>query len=117
MAKTTLPSHVRRQRRRWALTQLELARLLAASESIVSKYETLARSPSMEALVALEIVFGHSAQELFPAIYHEQRRSVLEAAEVLLESLSSRHDRRSSRKSQLLRDLITRHAPLHERAI
>jgi transcriptional regulator with XRE-family HTH domain len=114
MAKTTLLSHVRRQRRRWALTQLELAGLLAASESIVSKYETLARLPSLEALIALEIIFGHSARDLFPAIYHEQRRAVLRVAETLLVSLSSRLDKRSRRKSELLRDLITRHALSHE---
>ena len=81
---------------------------MGASESIVSKYELLSRSPSLEAMLAMEVVFGELSRDLFPAKYHEQRRAVTRRAELLLEGLVRRQDRRSIRKRELLCGLITR---------
>ena len=113
MAKRPFPTHVRKQRRRWALSQRELAQLLGGSESIVAKYERGARTPSLEAALALEVVFGIVPRDLFPSKFHDQRRAVVRRAEALLESLASRQDRQTRRKRKLLGELITRSQTQH----
>lgn len=110
-----LPSYLRTRRRKWALTQSELAELLGErSRSVVSKYETLERTPNHEALLALEFVFEETARSLFPALSHEVRRTVLRNAVALREKLAEKSDARSLRKRKLLDALIIRLTEHHD---
>jgi transcriptional regulator with XRE-family HTH domain len=111
-----LPTYLRSQRRKWALTQRELAELLGnMSAAAVSKYETLARTPSLKVMLAFELLFGEPASELFPAIAQRVRRAVLRNAAALRDRLAANRDARSVRKCRLLDEAITRLQQLHER--
>jgi transcriptional regulator with XRE-family HTH domain len=104
-----LPTYLRSHRRAWALTQRELAELLGdVSPSAISKYETLTRTPSLEVMVALEVVFGEPSHELFPALSHAVRRAVVLNATALVDRLAEKRDAKSVRKRRLLEDLIIR---------
>jgi hypothetical protein len=108
-----LPTHVRRYRRGWALSQRELATLIGrASEDSVGCYERLANMPRHEALIALEFIFGVHAHDLFPAMGLSVVRVVLGNAVSLRETLTTKSDAASVRKRRLLDDLITRSAHL-----
>jgi transcriptional regulator with XRE-family HTH domain len=108
-----LPTHVRRYRRAWALTQRELAALIGElSPDSVSAYERLANRPAYEALIALELIFGAQAHDLFPSIGLAVIRAVMDNAVLLRDSLLARSDTVSQRKRRLLDDLIIRSANL-----
>ena len=101
-----LPSYLRSRRRSWALTQQELALLLGFdNRSAVSKYETLARTPTPEALVGIGFIFSEQAHELFPALGFPAIRTVRANAIALREELAHRRDALAERKRQLIDDL------------
>ena len=115
MSHQPLPTYLRSHRRKWALTQRDLAVLLGdVSASTVSKYETLARTPSPEAMFALEVVFKVPASALFPALSRAARRAVLRNAAALEDRLAERHDARSVRVRLLLTDILTHSPQNHE---
>lgn len=104
-----LPTYLRSRRRKWALTQHELAELLGSvSTSAISKYETLARTPSLEVMIAFELVFGEPSGDLFPALSQGVRRAVVHNAVALRDRLAERTDAKSVRKRRLLDELIIR---------
>lgn len=104
-----LPSYLRSRRRKWALTQRELAELVGAiSEDAIYRYETLASKPSLEVMLGFEIVFDESPHALLPALMASVRRTVRRNAATLQDRLAERTDARSLRKRQLLDDIITR---------
>ena len=110
-----LPTYLRSYRRKWALTQCELAELLGGiSPSTISKYETLARTPSAEVMLALEMIFEEAPSAIFPALSQSARRMVLRNAVVLQDRLAEKHDARSVRKRCLLDAMITRSQKNHE---
>src|ERR1700722_5008905 len=85
-----LPTQVRRYRRAWALTQRELGVLLGGmSDETVSRYERLGAMPGHVSLIALELIFGTHAHELFPAIGVSVVRTVRDNAVSLRDSLLS----------------------------
>ncbi len=104
-----LPSYLRTYRRKWALTQRELAELLGGvSSDAISKYETLARLPSIQVMLGIEIVFDEKSHDLLPALSYSVRRSVRRNAVALIDRLADKTDARSVQKRRLLDDLITR---------
>jgi transcriptional regulator with XRE-family HTH domain len=110
-----LPSYLRTHRRKWALTQRELAQLLGElTASAVSKYETLARTPSLEVMLGFEVVFDQRSHDLIPATSAAIRRTISRNATALLTELAEKTDARSARKRRLLDDLITRLTESHE---
>lgn len=110
-----LPSYLRTYRRTWALSQRELAELVGdISASNVSKFETLARVPSLEVALAFETVFDVSAEDLFPALSFAVRREVLRNAAALNAQLPLDGDPRLMRKRELLRTLITNLTFFHD---
>ena len=67
-----IPSYLRTYRKRYGLTQDEVAFLLGCqSGTKVSRFERLARKPNLETALACEVVFGIPAHELFPRAYAE----------------------------------------------
>jgi transcriptional regulator with XRE-family HTH domain len=110
-----LPSYLRSERRKWALTQRELAELLGdISPSVISKYETLVRTPSAETMLGLQVVFGVEPHTLFPALSDVMRRAVIVKAVALGERLADKQDARSLRKRRLLDDMISRSQQTYE---
>lgn len=107
-----LPTHVRRHRRAWGLTQDELAILLGMRDATVSQYEKLVRVPGRKALIGLHFIFGEPIHELFPALGLSVIRAVRDNAVSLRDELLARSDAASSRKRRLLDDIITRSASL-----
>lgn len=104
-----LPTQVRRFRLAWALTQRELAELLGSvTGDSVSGYERLASMPGHEALIALELLFGAHAYDLFPAVGLSVVSAVLNSAVSMRDALKALSDAASARKRQFLDELIIR---------
>ncbi|MBS1983504.1 MAG: helix-turn-helix transcriptional regulator [Bdellovibrionales bacterium] len=72
------PTYLRTHRKRWGLSQRELASLLGQSVSLISRFERLSREPTVHALIGAEFAFGEPARRLFPGLY-----STVEAAVTL----------------------------------
>jgi DNA-binding XRE family transcriptional regulator len=65
-------NHLRRYRKRGALTQAEIAYLLgAACGTKVSRHERANRPPSLETALAYQAIFGVPVHELFPEDYRQ----------------------------------------------
>lgn len=102
-------SYVRRNRRRWGLTQRELALLLGlSSSSAVSRIERSKRTPSAAALIACSIVFGLSVPELFPLLQQEIEEAVLGMAKELYEGLDAKNDKQWELKRKLFNEILAR---------
>jgi hypothetical protein len=57
------------------------------------------------------VIFGHSAKDVFPALYQDIERAILDRARVLHDSLESRTDPASRKKLRLLAEFIKRAQP------
>lgn len=103
------PSYLRTNRRKWALSQGELAELLGGvTADAISKYETLTRQPNAELLIACEFVFEQPAHALVPAMSFAIVRAVLCNAKAIRARLGDKTDAQSRRKCRLLDGLIIR---------
>lgn len=104
----SLLTYVKMFRKCSGLSQDEVAELLGCKHgSKVSRYERGGRLPSLEAVIALEIVFGTSTRELFRG-HHER---VYQQVRRRAQRLSRRVDARPltpgvKRKMDFLVDLI-----------
>src|SRR6185312_16991423 len=91
-------AYVRAHRRKWGLTQVELARLLGlASRSAVSRIERAERVPTTATIIACGIIFGLATPELFPSLHEEVEPEVLPAAVALAAELVGLNDAASVR--------------------
>ena len=80
-----LPHYLRTFRRRSGLTQRELSWLLGCeSRSKVSHYERFVRRPSLESILAFELVFEAPARELFGGMFEAVAAVVKRRAKTLL---------------------------------
>ena len=105
------PTYLSTHRERWRLSQDELGALLGdKSGAIVSKYENLARTPSVPALIGSEFIFGTPARELFPALYATIEAGVTLRAIDLAEKIGAREDKKSRTKRALLEAIARRAA-------
>lgn len=59
-----LPMRLREMRERSSLSQREVARRTNASASLISAYETGERTPSLEMLLSLSVLYGCSTDYL-----------------------------------------------------
>lgn len=76
--KKKLDCYLRSYRRRWGLTQDELAILLGyKTGAVISRLERHGRQPSLEAAHALEIIFGTAPIELFPGLHAKVKKDVI----------------------------------------
>lgn len=103
-----LPTYLHTLRKQWGLSQAELATLFDLTPSALSRFENRSRQPSGELIVATEVIFGHSAKDVFPAFYHEIEREVLERARVAYQRLESTHDPVAHQKLRFLTEIIER---------
>jgi transcriptional regulator with XRE-family HTH domain len=105
-----LQNYLRTHRRRFGLSQKEVAKLLGvASGTKVSRYENFVRMPSVLTVFACEIVFNQPASELFAGSYEIIRLAVQERARQLLDKLNERPNKPSKnicRKLELLHAIV-----------
>lgn len=101
--------YLRKERRKWALTQKELAFLLERTSSAhMSRLEQCKRLPSARILIACEVLFGIPARKLFPKLYADIEESVLARAATLYETLEGDFGRVAVKKKELLSALLKR---------
>ena len=94
-----LPNYLRTHRKRAGLSQDEVAFLLGCrSGAKVSRYERLARRPSLETAFAYEAVFGVPARELFAGVYEKVEEQIKKRARVLAGKLGVRETDRTIRR-------------------
>ena len=76
--KMKLDCYLRSYRRRWGLTQVELARLMGCETgAVISRLERDGRQPSLETAYALEVIFGTTPVELFPGLHAKVNKAVI----------------------------------------
>ena len=64
--------YLRTYRKRYGLTQSEVARLLGlGSGQAISRYERLDRNPSLETVLACQVLFDALPHELYPGLYEK----------------------------------------------
>ena len=84
-----LPNLLVSHRKRAALSQEEMAFLLGTrGGSKISMYERFTRGPSLEIVLAYEVIFGKPASQLFAGLCKEVERRVVERARVIAHKTS-----------------------------
>lgn len=104
-----LPSYLRTHRRRWALTQRELAELLGTKSSTqVSRYERLSRKPKLSVVLACQVIFGVPPDKMFPKLFATIEEDVIRKAYDLYRRLNGGSTRAAQRKLKLITDMLHR---------
>jgi DNA-binding XRE family transcriptional regulator len=104
-----IKTYVRPLRRRWALTQRELAFLVGAkSGTVVSRIEGLKRPPSLPVTVACALVFGIALPDLFPHLHSQIHDDVLRRVSELYDELQGNPSKETRIKLDLLETVLTR---------
>ncbi|WP_456737463.1 MULTISPECIES: helix-turn-helix transcriptional regulator [unclassified Bradyrhizobium] len=102
-------SYVRPHRRRWGLTQQELAFLIGVkSRTAVSRIEGSKRRPSLDAVFVCMLIFNMPALELFPGLMSELRASIRARANELYEQLQGDPSNVTRLKLDFLERLLDR---------
>jgi len=102
-------SYIRANRRRWGLSQAELALLLGLSGAqAVSHIELAKRAPNARAIIGCTLIFGMPAPELLPTFHRDVEDGIVVAAQALIATLGDCADRRSQLVRSLLDDLLAR---------
>lgn len=69
----------------------------------VSRYECFTREPSLEAILALEVIYQKPARELFPGLYRNIESDVAAQAKTLIYKTDrGKQSRQTARKRQVL---------------
>ena len=104
MASQHLSNHVRKYRKRSALSQREVAYLLGVEGgSKVCRYERFTREPSLYTALAYEAIFQIPASELFPGLYQNIEAEVRARAKELIEKkFAGKPSRPAIRRHQTL---------------
>jgi transcriptional regulator with XRE-family HTH domain len=103
-----LPIYLHVLRKRWGLSQRELAFLLGISPAMLSKLERLERKPSKAVIIGAEVIFGASPRDAFPSSYERIEAKVMRQAAALYERLEDRQDQLSKEKCRRLLGMIKR---------
>ena len=111
-----LPSYLHTLRKQWGMSQPELAALFDLTGSALCRFENLSRRPSADLVIGAEVIFGHSAKEIFPALYHEIEGEIVSQARVMHARLETKTDRASRAKLRLLTEIIERANPIKPNA-
>jgi transcriptional regulator with XRE-family HTH domain len=101
---------LRTHRRRYGLSQAEVAMLLGASSGTkVSRYENFTRMPGGPTIFACQIVFNEPSSELFAGTYDSVLHAVQKRARRMLKQLDALPVSQSPkilRKLELLRAIV-----------
>ena len=107
MSSPQLPNYLKANRKRFALSQDEVALLLGSNNGAqVCRYERFAREPSLATALAYEAIFKRSVSELFSGLYQQVEQEVAERARLLLEKQAAGKGRqRTARRRDALAEL------------
>ncbi len=101
--------YLRTSRRKWALTQKELAFLLGhKSPTHISRLEQGKRIPSKEVVLACEVLFELPPRKCFPKLYVEIEEAILTRASTLYERLDKKTSKTATRKKEFLNSALNR---------
>jgi transcriptional regulator with XRE-family HTH domain len=100
--------NVRRSRKQHRLTQDELADLIGLSQGNISRLESGETPPDLEAAFSLEVVFGSTPRDLFPALYGKVEDVVMRRAATLDQQLVGNRSYDAVTKSRLLKGMVLR---------
>jgi transcriptional regulator with XRE-family HTH domain len=102
-------TYLRRERRKWGLTQRELAFLVGCkSRAQISALENGTMRPTAEQLLLFQLLFGMTAAQLFPQLARGSEQHLLQSARTMIASLEPASTLRAKRKQLLLRQTFTR---------
>lgn len=106
----TIRNYLRVYRRRWHLTQEELAFLFGYDgESIISRFEREERTITLAVAAACHSIFGVEPNELFPALFDGVEQKVVQRMQELRERLlKSKRSQKTLAKLQLLQEALGR---------
>lgn len=86
-----LRTYLRSKRKKSGLSLGELAFLLGVRHTAkVSRYERLARTPTLKNLFALQVVYGELMHDLFPRAFEDVRSTIIKRAELLAADVKRR---------------------------
>lgn len=101
--------YLRTHRRKWAITQKELAFLLGhKSPTHISRLEQGKRIPSKDVVLACEVLFGIPPRSCFPKLYANIEETVLARAATLYERLDNETSKTAIRKKEFLSAALKR---------
>jgi transcriptional regulator with XRE-family HTH domain len=104
-----LDCYLKPYRRRWGLTQKELAVLLGfQTGAVVSRLERVQRHPTLETAYAVEIILGTPPAELFPGLYGRVRQEVIARARKHYDELQGTPSKANQLKLDFFEEIFTR---------
>jgi transcriptional regulator with XRE-family HTH domain len=110
--KKKLNCYLRSYRRRWGLTQDELAALLGCKNgAVISRLESHGRQPSLEAALAFEVIFGTVPIELFPGLYAKVKSDVIARMRDLYDELQGDSSKLTRLKLDFFEEVFAREKP------
>ncbi len=113
-----LRTYLRTLRRRWGLTQKELAFLIGVRRGDnISRVEQLKRLPSLTAAIACIIIFDASPYAIFPGLFKDIEGSVLERAAELYDQLQGDPSKTARKKLDFLEEVLKRAQRDHDDAV
>ena len=90
------------------MSQADLAALFDLTPSALSRFENRSRRPSVDLVIGAEVIFGHSAKEVFPALYREIEHDIVGQARALYKGLEGKSDDAAREKLRFLAEIIER---------
>lgn len=114
-----LRNYLRVQRRRWHLTQEELAFLLGyMNQAMIARLEQEERAVTLAVAHTCEVIFGVTPREMFPALLEGVEERVLARTYDLMDRLKqSTTSQKALAKLELLQEVISRITALQEREV
>ena len=103
-----IPYPLRIHRKRWALSQQELAGLLGLSRTAITRLENESESTRLVTAFGLMVVFGIKTEVMQRKLYTQVEDAVMRNAAALDEKLRGKSDLKSLRKIELLDDMVRR---------
>ncbi|WP_375414588.1 helix-turn-helix transcriptional regulator [uncultured Bradyrhizobium sp.] len=109
-----LDSYLRVHRKKWGLSQDELAGLIGSrSGATVSRLEGLRRHPNLRTAFAVQIIFGEPLEKLFPKVFDQVEDALMRRANALHEELQGTAGISTRLKLDLLDNLFKRASERH----
>lgn len=97
-------------RKKWALTQDELASLLGMTRSNLSRLEITASCHTLDTALTLHALFGLAIPEIFPANDQAARQALVERLAEFSKTIEHGEGAVADRKRQLLSEFANREA-------
>ena len=103
-------NYLRLHRRRWGLTQAELAFLFGyQSDAIVSRFERRERRVTLAIAFACQLIFGVEPKDIYPALLEQVEDGVVRRMYELYSQLKTQKpSQRTAVKLRLLQDALAR---------